>query len=460
MATIIANTNTDRNRMRIFWLKIAAVFLLLIIRDVGEINVPNFLIIGLCCILSLTFNIKESYAYTVILQVLAVGLQMYYVLAFVILNLLIRKYRYMKMNASFFVVVALLVWETLHAVFPGYALTEWIRYASVILILGLTIFDARKYNDLDGRFILICFIVSVMFVTTDILLQYLQAYGSFAELLHKGIRFGDTTQIPQKNSIYISLNPNQYGGTAALALASCLVLFFNSKWSNLKKCVLIITMILFLLFGIMTQSRTFLVLALCLVFLTIICNVKLNLNRLLLALLMTLLLVGIVVLVLYLCFRDLYDSLIGRFLVEDISNGRFKLYSMYLDIMINEPIVLFFGVGTQNIEATLRGRIDFLKYFPETFQLPHNAVLESVLCWGIMGVVLITLMFVQTVINAKIQTSEHKPKMINYLPMIILAIFIQTGQFVASYDRFLLLLLVYCAIITKNQKKVVVNELF
>lgn len=449
-----------RNKKKLFWCKIAILFLMLLIRDVANIAIPNMIIIGYSCLLALTFDIEESYAYILILYVLAVGLQIYYILAFVVCNLLIRKYRYIKMNASFCLIIALFVWETLHAFYPGYSFAEWIRYVLILAVIGVTIFDVNIYEDLDGNFILVCFIVAVFFLTVDIALQYLKAYGSIGAILQKGIRFGDTSNLPRQASIYISMNPNQYGADVALALSAGLVLLFNTSKTKVQNIILILSLLILLLFGSMTQSRTYFLLVFFLILWVIVFYSKISFPKFVAAVLITLLLAGIGVLVLYLNFRELFDSIIGRFFVDDISNGRFDLYKLYFKMIFNEPIILFFGIGIQNIEINLNRYINLYAYFPTVFQLPHNAILESVLCWGWIGFVLLVLLFVLTAKNARGQLAGHTPKIINYLPLIMLAVFIQTGQFISSYDRFLLLLLAYCATITKNHKKENLNELF
>jgi O-antigen ligase len=94
---------------------------------------------------------------------------------------------------------------------------------------------------------------------------------------------------------------------------------------------------------------------------------------------------------------------------NDISGGRIDILKDYANILYNNPQIMFFGVGKENYHKKLN-----------VSNVAHNAIIGTIVTSGILGLLLIFLMFDFIFIKIKKLFQNKNIKFINYLPMLSL----------------------------------------
>ena len=145
--------------------------------------------------------------------------------------------------------------------------------------------------------------------------------------------------------------------------------------------------------------------------------------------------IGILIGLVYLIMPTVVESFLKRFEEDDISNGRIDLFGYYLDVILNNANVSLFGIGLQNIPE----KVETL--FGGYFGVPHNGILETVLIWGIPGLV-VFLWYVYNMIKPNIRNG-NKLSLGNYIPLLLCTLQVQFGQIVTSGIITLTLLIIY-----------------
>jgi hypothetical protein len=78
-----------------------------------------------------------------------------------------------------------------------------------------------------------------------------------------------------------------------------------------------------------------------------------------------------------------------RFLVDDITNHRGDLLVFYNKHIFSSAKYSLFGIGMQNMGDKL------LSIYPNTFSfVPHNGIQQTIVAWGIPGLILFTVFIV------------------------------------------------------------------
>jgi O-antigen ligase len=100
--------------------------------------------------------------------------------------------------------------------------------------------------------------------------------------------------------------------------------------------------------------------------------------------------------------------------------------------------MLYFGMG-------LQGYSDKLSSVYIDASIPHNGFQELIVMWGIPGLLLFSAFLVGLVINAR--KKNKNIIFINYIPFIIMMIFVQAAQMVSSSVISMLFAVVYLCLV-------------
>lgn len=173
-------------------------------------------------------------------------------------------------------------------------------------------------------------------------------------------------------------DPNFYAAHITAAIAGCVVLFFNEIGIK-KKIVLGVLFALLVYCGLLSVSKSFALIFICMLLLWVI-EILFKKGRISSKLTMILALaVGGVYILSSIVFTDLLDMMIERFAgngtISDFTTKRSELWVSYLRAFEEEPFVLFFGKGYTDELVNGRGS--------------HNVVLQSVYQFGLVGSVLL-----------------------------------------------------------------------
>ena len=415
----------DRKKFVIALIVFAALFALRYF-----ISIP-YIFLGLACFYYIIFDLDECIAFTASLAVWGSGFQANYAILFGIFAILLKKYKKIVFSYEFILLIFIILWEALHIFIPPFSVAEYARHMVCYIILWIIIFD--KNTKFDYPLVLITFAAITLFVLFDILVQTLALFDySFTAIISEGLRFGDVNDLIANQTLNLSNNQNFIGVLCALSIGSLLVVAFNNyNKKTLIGCLL--GMLILVVFGLLTQSRTFiLLLAICIIGSVFYYNKSKKLNFLFFIIIASILLCA-TYFITKLLIPNVLNNVINRFLVDDISSGRVDIFRNYNDLILSSDKIFFFGIGMQSI----------LEKVNVSSNVPHNALQTAFLVWGFLGVITVLLIFILLIINAR---KGKKTRLINYLPVLLYFISIQLGHFVQVKHVLMILILCFSAI--------------
>ena len=172
-------------------------------------------------------------------------------------------------------------------------------------------------------------------------------------------------------------DPNFYTTHITTALSGVLILLLNN---GKKSRFVVLTLSVLLLFycGLMSVSKSFLLVSACLLLLWL-ADLLLRKGKMTvkLTLVFTLIIVGVFLLS-STVFTDMLGTLLGRFgrdaNLSDFTTGRTELWYEYITTIIEDPLLLLFGAGYTGI--TIGG------------EASHNTLIQGVFQFGLVGCVL------------------------------------------------------------------------
>lgn len=343
--------------------------------------------------------------------------------------LLIRHWKYIKFKYSIFIVLLLVTWELLHAFIGIFSIKRIIALAVPFFLLETLLsikdirFDYKKIVSKYSLFVigtglsLITKVVSVSGNNIEYVLMNMKRLGSFS----------DSVEI-----IGGAINPNSYGVMCVLGIILILQIYFYLEKSKTLVSYLLILLIL----GILTLSRTFIVCLIIGLALFFFDRKYATKKRLIYLLSMFVLLIVIFFVVSYF-FPDTLVKIIKRWQVSDISNGRIEILVNSIKAIWSNPSIVFFGIGLQDYSKVV---LNFVTV------APHDALHEIIMAWGMPGFFLFALYICTILFFSK--KKNRNIGLVNYIPFIILIIKALLGHWITSGYSMLCIILVYISLIT------------
>lgn len=409
-------------------LTMACIAVLIVLRDVGGIGVGRIVFIVLATIVCLLSDKAGIYCLLAFLTPLASGISLTYISGIALVCLLFKQRNSIRINkiGSLCMVIILLL-ELLSAFRGMFSILEYFRFSCIFLMVFLRMFDYDKNYDNERmlKYYLIGFGVVVISIFGQMLTDY-----SMSQIFSLGVRFGNTRQLLGNDTegMLISYNPNGLGCLCILALIFSIIIARENK-SKLYYLVAVLSGI----FGIMTQSRTFIIeLVVCVILFVFssMSSVKRGLGSIF----------GILFggAALYWVAQKLIPSylysLVLRFQDADISNGRTEIFGYYMSRMWEHLDRLVLGVGLQN--------------YPDKYgyaMSAHNGTQEVVIAWGILGIIVVAIMMVKMFSWARFQ--NRNAFLYRYIPVIAVLVFVQTGQWFSDTSGLFRLMVAFSAIL-------------
>lgn len=328
-----------------------------------------------------------------------------------ILIALISKSKKYNSYQLFFPVI-ILSFELMHLLSYDFGV-DFNKY--VIYVLNITMFFFILYddniNDYDLKNEMRFYILGVAVASVIIMIHSYKFYG-FQDILLQNVRVGaDLDDYEADDEMVTLLNPNQLAFYSITAFS--LLLFVKDVFCNkLLKFVLIIIIIIS---GILTGSRTWIILmavVLMLYFGLSEIKGKLSFALVLIALLFVTSRYG--------DFGEMiYSRYEHRFEEENFSTGghRTVIFKDYNQWLRNNPGRIIYGAG-----ALYYNNIAHLQFST------HNSSQQIIVCYGIIGLLIFASCFI---VYHKRYAIRYKHKLGYYVPFIICFIFSQTGQFLS-----------------------------
>ena len=415
-----------KNKTSRFPFFISVVFILLLIESFHIINVPQGLILLLTVIIPIFLEANEIIAYAVCFSMLGTGIQVAYVCVSCVACIL-AKNRFQLKKIQLLIPFIFVANELIRMfIYPDDSLIEIIRYLFVFFLVVIAI--SSDLTQRERRRIIDACIFSTAGVVIMVFIETLALSNwSLVRLLNGTLRLGYSEQLG--GMLFFSADPNMLGQSCSLAISLCLMLIF-SEGIRIKY---IIPLIICLLGGTLTISKTFL-LSLVLIFVLFLfgASERGNVAKTFFKKCCLLILVGLLAYLVYRLNPSYIGNLLSRVDSSDITTGRVNNALTYIEALSKNTLGLFFGVGIQNVGP----KIGFTGS-------PHASVVEMIVCWGIIGTILISgMLMYATYWHAK---QSRNSCFLNFIPILVFAFIAQTTQLFRLRDHVLCIIV---AIIT------------
>ena len=418
----------SRGRQWFAWL-LAVLLGLIFCRYALQIPVPKPVFLVLLGIMALRSSLRELPAVCILLIPLHESVDFYYSLVICILAAVLKHYRKIRINRAVLLVLGLVVWELLHCFRPDFSPMDMV--ISVLPLITLAVMMAFDLEELDYGFVVRTFAVSTVAIGITMLGQVLYWCNfSIPRAMVQLRRLGVVLESSGASGITGgTIQTNSLGIICVLAVTGLLQL--RSSGRSRKGDSLLI--LLLLTIGTLTSSRTFLA-CLAMMVLLLILGQEGGFRKKL-RLFGAMAFIGLlVVLVMLLCFPDLFQYYLSRFTEKDITTGRDVLMTKYHEFLIRNPKVLLFGTGLQNFghKLTVEHRI--------ASNVPHNSIQEVLIAWGLPGLVFCSgLLLTLPGMSRRYRSSLT---LLGSIPLLILLFKSMAGQLLTS--GYSMLALSYC----------------
>lgn len=210
-------------------------------------------------------------------------------------------------------------------------------------------------------------------------------------------------------AMYCNDNPNNVGLFSSFIIIVFLLVKPNKIISIIYKYILIFS---FLVFGIWTQSRTFVItMFVTVTFYFIYSGIKSKKLSYFLKIGLIISLSVCAFLILYIYFPP-FTTLVSRFFLEDGGGGRIEITKDYLFSIIKKPINLLFGFSLTD-----------LNYAINIETSPHSNFLQAVCAYGIFGFSVLTYFGVVAFINRTRTLPNLSQNLLLLLPTFTIILF-------------------------------------
>lgn len=331
-----------------------------------------------------------------------------------------RQVKVLHLIPALLLVVLTLIVKTAY----GYELDN--SYVMFAITLMLIPFITRELGEgYDFYWLTICFALGICL--SAITARYLTAFPTISRYIDVNVNLGFA-----RYSGYYG-DPNFYSAHITTALSGILFLLLSEIKRN-KMLVLVVLACMLLYCGLLSVSKSFLLISICLILLWIL---TLLLQRgkvsIKVTLIVTLIVAGVFLLS-STVFTDMLDVVFSRFSqdnnLSDFTTGRTDVWARYILAMLEDARLLFFGQGYSDVIIGEKP--------------PHNTLLEIVFQLGLIGCVLLVLWmvyFTQTLLNG----ARLRKNQIARLAMVLMGTF---GPWFALdylfFDEFFLLPVFAC----------------
>jgi len=208
-------------------------------------------------------------------------------------------------------------------------------------------------------------------------------------------------------------DPNYFAQGILLCIASLFVLLINYQGISNKEVIGILCLLVSLIiFGLISYSKMYvltllLLLTVCITYIFITNKVRTIIRFIIVCFLLLMLFFAIN----SLFMKDILDIILYRFNnSSDLSTGRLTILENAIDVVLQQPGILLFGVGIGS---------SIVQYFGSAL---HNVYFESVMSFGIIGSIFWCMFLYSIYSNKKIIKNTDLISFTRYLPAAIIFI--------------------------------------
>ena len=390
---------------------IIGLIILLCIRDLLFISLSKWILVAFGCAFAALASIENIIYMFCFMFPLACGLPGKYLFLFFLAVLIVKKKR---IDITVFVFILYWILKELIAAF-------WVINPDIIDIMGylvfVIVFFTLIYDEpvLDYKKCINIYLTGTIVLCVIIIVRtILTAPSNWLWLFSNGwFRFGMADEATTE--MVVQLNANSLAYYCIVGIA-CGIVPIVSDIEN-SKIVGIISVVVCLFTGILTVSRSFLLITGVILILVVITMPK-N-KKMMIAI--TILVFGLVVAGLIFSQNnpELVEGITARFTDKTFSTGggRNVLLKRYMEAFIENPRLYIMGTG-----------VTYYKEITGIYNSMHNATEQIIVCYGLIGGTLFIIGMLIPVIKCWVK--NDKKKAIQLGPFIAVILFIQTIQFV------------------------------
>ena len=391
---------------------IIGLFGMIFLRDIFGVNISKFIFLAFISLFLLFTNKAENIYILCFVFPLLNGLPGTYILLVGLVLLVLRKAINLK-SLIFIAVFACL--ELVASIwFPNKAYFEIVKYG-----LHLATFFLLLHGNLecDYRKCLSYFFIGTVILSLIVTIVGLKwAPDNWLSLFSRGrYRFGDRNKVTGTDMLF-RLDANELGYNTLVGIFAGLVLVLNAKKRYIVP--LILGVILDLLAGIFSLSRTFILFFAIVIVLFVIFSFPKKKGNYVFFFIIPVLV--IFVKVLFMVFPDFLGGIVTRMTNAGMSNagGRVEIFKNYFTYWSKNIRAIFIGTGVTQYKGVLN-------YDPSI----HNMLQQILICYGVIGFIA----FMYVIVTPLIKEMKNKPKLVYYLPWLAAFLFVQAIQFVNPY---------------------------
>jgi len=401
-----------------------AILAILLVRDVMGINMSKWIVLAVCVLPYIIFDLSYAMAFTIFLLPLNNGLPFNYICLVGLIITVVKYLNKLALNNRIIIILLIFLIELVSAFFGRFILTDYLRFIGPFLLISLFIFKNQD-NDMDYEAMIISYILGAIGGELIYIINTINMFG-IQSILSAGSRLGDTSIVINDQIMRLTYDPNGLGRHCAYAIGALLVLLDKSKISKTLLMVIIISQTII---GSMTLSRYFLLLMVIIVLLYLLSKAESAKQFLKGTLVLVVVIIGI-----YASANQFAPNVVEGysargFSEKQLSNGRIEIGKAYFDSIEQNPQRLFLGVGLQNYQEKAG-----------VFASCHSGPQEVLITWGVIGLFLVTLYIWGLFKHGWRGVPPAERKIIYLLPLIVFLVGIQSGQFFSTHEELWLIL--------------------
>jgi hypothetical protein len=423
-------SGSENRKEQRFYVYVIAMLTLLFLRNAIGINIPVVVLLFLTAIPALFGSPNEIVATAACCIPMSTGFQYKYVLFLCIIGYFAKKGSKLKVSNAVYPIAAMMAWELLHAFIGDFSVNEYLRgFAELLLLVAVTSMDFSKINyklifrSLTYATVGVCLIM--------LYLQLTQSNFSLAAVLSRNadaFRFGEANTTAENYGL--NFNANALGYVCTLSITGMLFLFTRKEHTILDSVMLMFCV----LFGLMTLSRTAIF---CMIFVAI-CYIFISpssTKKKVFAIFGSIMAIAIVAAIIGKFTPQIYQNILSRFRVEDVTSGRSYLLVFYNKHIFSSVSYMLFGIGLQDFQGKLSNIYGY------NVQVPHNGLQEIIVVWGFVGAMLLVWLIIALIKGSR--RFSGKRDIISYVPMGLWILYTSAGQLIRSEFALLSLTLLY-----------------
>lgn len=412
----------------IFYMLMLVLFFLVFGVYTFKLNIPKIVLTLIIVIMVFVGDKNEILAISICCIPLHNIVDFYLIVGICAITYIMKNFRIISIGKPIILCLMMIIWEFLHCLMGEFDLKTTIGV--LVTIFYLFVIICSDVSDVDYTFlirslILVCTSICLMLLAEGIVNANFNFSVAMTNFQRLGVMVDDSR---------VLINPNTLGVINVLGISGVLQIQVKDK----KKYIFNLLSIAFLIVtGMLTSSRTFLVLLLVMLILTII-GLPGNINKKIQYFAIISISFLVIVFIYKWMFPYNFEFFLSRFQTGNMWNGRDSIMLDYNEYMRENSWVPLWGVGLSNFYEKV------LYTYKMSVAVPHNGIQEVVVAWGIPGLVMIGFLILMMIIKSS-KYMERK-SLLRYIPLLIILTKSIAGQFLTSSYTMLALVLAYLSL--------------